>query len=92
MRHDKLNDVIHHLDKLLVPRIKNHLSSFKLGFLNIFHAKTCCVVCRSYCLSYSATNMARKNVQKNKFFRGTNKSLSPSQLQLGLSPALQESS
>ena len=49
---------------LLVPRIKNHLSSFELGFLNIFGAKTCCVVCNSYCFCCSATNMARKNVQK----------------------------
>ena len=38
-------------------------SSFKFGFLNIFLAKTCCVVCHSSCFFYSATNMTRKNVQ-----------------------------
>ena len=54
---------------LLVPRIKNHLSSFKLGFLNIFRAKTCCVVCHSYCFCYSATNMARKMSKKPRSIR-----------------------
>ena len=36
----------------LVPRIKNHLSSFNLVFWTFFRAKICCVVCHSY---YSAT-------------------------------------
>ena len=54
----------HEFPDLLVPRFKNHLSSFELGFLNIFRVKTCCVVCYSYCFCYSATKMARRNVQK----------------------------
>ena len=49
---------------LLVPRTEHHLSSFKCGFLNIFRAKTCCVVCHAYCFCYCGTNMARKNVWK----------------------------
>ena len=53
--------------QLLVPRIKNHLSSFELGFLNIFRAKTCCVVYHSYCFCYRTANMARKNVRKATF-------------------------
>ena len=41
---------------LLVSRIKNHLSNFELGFLNIFRAKTCCADCHSYCFCCSATS------------------------------------
>ena len=42
---------------LFVPRIKNHLSSFELGFLNIFSRQN---LLRSlYCLCYSATNIER---------------------------------
>ena len=44
---------------------QNHLSSFELGFLNIFSRQN---LLRSlYCFCYSATNMARKNVQKTTF-------------------------
>ena len=50
------------LGMLLVPRTEHHLSSLKCGFLNIFCAKTCCVVCHAYCFCYGGTNMARKNV------------------------------
>ena len=52
---------------LLVPWTKNHLSSFKCGFLNIFSRQTCCVVCQGYCFYYGGTNMARKNVWKTTF-------------------------
>ena len=47
---------------LLVSWTENHLSSFKCGFLKIFRAKTCCVVCQAYCFCYGGTKMARKNV------------------------------
>ena len=46
---------------LLVPWTENHLSSFKYGFLNIFRAKPCCVVCQAYCLCYGGTKAARNN-------------------------------
>ena len=49
---------------LLVPWTKNHLSSFKCGFLNIFRAKTCWVVCNAYCFCYVRTNMVQRNVWK----------------------------
>ena len=52
---------------LLVPHTEHHLSSFKCGFLNIFCAKTCCVVCHAYCFCYGGTNMAWKNVRKTTF-------------------------
>ena len=38
-----------------------------LAFWTFFRSKTCCVVCHSYCFCYSATNMARKKVQKTTF-------------------------
>ena len=47
---------------LVVPMTEHHRSSFKCRFLNIFCAKTCCVVCHAYCFCYGRTNMARKNV------------------------------
>ena len=38
-----------------------------LVFRTFFRNKTCCVVCHSYCFCYSATNMARTNVQNTTF-------------------------
>ena len=35
-----------------------------LVFWTFLRAKTCCVVCHSYCFCYSATNMARKMSKK----------------------------
>ena len=55
------------LPGLLVPRTEHHLSSFKCGFLNIFRAKTCCVVCHAYCFGYGGTNMAQKKRLKTTF-------------------------
>ena len=52
---------------MLVPWTENHLSSFKCGFLNIFRAKTYCVVCHAYCFCYDGTNIARKSVRKLHF-------------------------
>ena len=57
------------LTYLLVLRTEHHLSSFKCGFLNIFRARTCCVVCHAYCFCYVRTKMARKNVWKSPFIR-----------------------
>ena len=54
---------------LLVLPIKNHLSSFELDFLNIFCAKTCCVVLSPYCFCYSATNKAQKMSTKPRSIR-----------------------
>ena len=58
----------------LVPQIKNHLSSFELGFLNIFRAKTCCVVVTRIVSVFTALQawhiyMVRKNVQKPRSIR-----------------------
>ena len=41
---------------LHVTSAEHHFSSFKCGFLNIFRAKTCCVVCHAYCVWYDGTN------------------------------------
>ena len=54
---------------LLVPPIKNHLSGFEFGFLNIFSHQNFCVVCHSYCFYYSATIMAQKMSKKPRSIR-----------------------
>ena len=55
------------LYSFLVPRIKNHLSSFELGFLKIFLHLDLLRSLSLVLFLYSATNVARKNVQKTTF-------------------------
>ena len=50
--------------KLLVPRINNHLSSFELGFLNIFSRQNLLHSLSLVLFFYGATNMARKMSRK----------------------------
>ena len=59
--------ILQYLQMLLVPRIKNHLSGFKLGFLNIFLApKPALFVTRI--VSVTALQIwCEKNVQKTMF-------------------------
>ena len=49
------------------PRIISAASN--LVFWTFFRAKTCCLVCHSYCVCYSATNMARKKPRSIQLLR-----------------------